>query len=546
MPLKPAVMVPMALLLLKVNLFAQTGLVAFYPLDNSPNDYSGNAIHGTACNVTPAADRFGVPDHAYHFSGTNSAVIIKDSLFKLNSYTYSIWCKPTSLPSTGQFYSIFSVGGTVLDQALMIGNYSGSAALSKLTLTPISGSDDIGFGFGSYDTLGASHSCYQGSLPTVDHWYHIVVTRNNDSLKMYVDNSLICTKATGKNAGYQGNPEGASIGSRIDTLTQNFIGDIDDLKIFNRVLSASEIASLDSPAAVKWANFGQTVFTNGTAATIQFNSASSVDVTVTTGGTHGITGLNLGSAGVVETGLSYDSLYALTIFNGGGGNTVPTTIQFSNFHNIPADAIGYLGIGNVLYRSSPIHVSASAGVGAWTQTGGTFTIGTDSTSINWNAADSQFETQAPGEPGSGSDSRGITMSMGLLNQYTTVTLQLDQWLADGIRVWIGMDHGDQTSVHLKAEPRCTRPELCVSGIPLTHGQVQLDYNVVFPGIVCLAIHDAQGGLVRVLASRAESAGMHHIVWDGRNQRGTVASSGVYFATISAQGGAEAVRMVRIP
>jgi hypothetical protein len=532
-PLKLAALVFMAILLLKVNLFAQAGLIAFYPLDSSPSDYSGNAIHGIAYNVTPAADRFGTPDHAFHFSGTNSAIIINDSLFKLNSYSYSVWCKPASLPASGKFYSIFATGGGTYDQSVLIGNYS-------------SGASYIGLGVGSWDTAGTPHSCYQGTLPTIDHWYHIVVTRDNDSLKMYIDNSLICTQATGTDAGYRGNPEAVSIGSRTDMASQNFVGDIDDVKIFNRVLSASEIALLDSHAAVKWVNFGQTVFTNGTSATIQFNSSSSVDVTVTKGGTHGITGTNLGSAGIVETGLSYDSLYALTIFNGGGGSAVQTTIQFTNFYNIPADAIGYLGIGNVLYLSSPVRVSSDAGVRAWTQTGSTFRIDGDSTSINWNAADSQFVTQAPSDPGSGSDSRGITMSMGLLSQYSTVTLQLDQWLADGIRVWIGMDHGDQTSVGPHALQRGTRLQLRVSGTPLAHGPVHLDYNVVFFGIVCLAIHDVRGGLVRVLANRAESAGMHHVVWDGRNQLGTAVSSGVYFATISARGGTEALRIVRIP
>jgi hypothetical protein len=532
MPLKLAILVSMALLLLKVNLFAQTGLIACYPLDNSPNDYSGNAINGTAYNVTPAADRFGTPDHACHFSGTNSAVIIKDSLFKLNSYTYSVWCKPASLPLSGTFYSIVAIGGGTLDQSLLIGNYSST--------------NYIGFGVGSWDTLAVPHSCYQGALPTIGQWYHIVVTRDNDSIKMYVDNYLICTQATGNNAGYQGNPDNASIGSRIDTSAQNFIGDIDELKIFNRVLTASEIASLDSHAAVKWANFGQAVFgssgTSAKMATVNFNSSSSVDVTVTTGGAQGTTGTNLGSAGIVETGLSYDSLYALTIFNGGGQNTVPTTIQFANFHNIPVNATGYIGVGDVLYRSSPVHVLSSAGTGAWTQTGCTFRIESDSTSINWNAADNQFETQAPAEPGS--DSRGITMSMGLLNQYTTVTLQLDQWLADGIRVWIGMDHGDQTSVVPHATPRGTRPELRISGTPSAQGQVHLDYDVVSPGIVCLAIRDMRGGLVRMITNRTESAGMHHVVWDGRNQHGTVVSSGVYFATISERGGTEALRIVR--
>jgi flagellar hook assembly protein FlgD len=70
--------------------------------------------------------------------------------------------------------------------------------------------------------------------------------------------------------------------------------------------------------------------------------------------------------------------------------------------------------------------------------------------------------------------------------------------------------------------------------------------MVFSGHVCLAIHDVRGGLVRVLANCAESAGVHHVVWDGRNQRGTAVSSGVYVATISSKAGAESLRIIRIP
>jgi hypothetical protein len=516
-----------AALLLKVNLLAQPGIIAFYPLDTNPNDYSGNGINGIAYNVDPADDRFGNPNHAYHFSGTNSAVIINDSLFKLNSYTYSVWCKPASLPPSGGFYSIFAMGGGTLDQSLLIGNYSSAGY--------------IGFGTGSWDTFAVAHSCYVGTLPNIGQWYHIVVTRDNDSLKLYIDNNLICAQSTGTSAGYQGAPDDASIGSRIDTASQNFIGDIDDLKIFNRVLSATEIASLDSHAPVVWANFKKTVPINGITTTVEFDASSSVDVTVTTGGTHGITGTNRGDAGVRETGLSYDSLYVLAIFNGGGQYTAQTTIQFSNFHNIPVNAVGYCGVGNVNNYSSPVHVISSVGVGTWTQTGSTFKLGVDSIPISWNAANSQLEATVAGV---GSDCRGITMSMGLLNQYTTVTLQLNQWLDDGITVWFGMTPGNPSSVVPHAITHTKRPALSFSGTPLANGPVHLDYNVVFPGAVRLAIHDIRGDLVRVIAERAVSSGMHHVVWDGRNQSSTMAPSGVYIVRLSAKSGTEALRIVR--
>lgn len=142
----------------------------------------------------------------------------------------------------------------------------------------------------------------------------------------------------------------------------------------------------------------------------------------------------------------------------------------------------------------------------------------------------------------GSDSRGITMSIGKLSQYTSVTMQLDQWLNDGISVWIGMAPGDPTPVNPHSTvSRGTRPALRLSG----DGSVHLDYNVTVPGAVCLAIHDACGRLVRVLSNREESAGMHHAMWDGRNLRGTTVPFGIYFVTLSSRDGVETLRVVRI-
>ena len=109
----------------------------------------------------------------------------------------------------------------------------------------------IGFGVGSYDSVPDPHSCYQGTLPNINQWYHIVFTRDNDSLKMFINNDLICFQTTGDNAGYVGSPQALSLGSRTVNITQNSIGDIDEIKVFNRVLTNAEIISLDGICNLK-------------------------------------------------------------------------------------------------------------------------------------------------------------------------------------------------------------------------------------------------------------------------------------------------------
>jgi flagellar hook assembly protein FlgD len=54
--------------------------------------------------------------------------------------------------------------------------------------------------------------------------------------------------------------------------------------------------------------------------------------------------------------------------------------------------------------------------------------------------------------------------------------------------------------------------------------------------VTLAIFDVSGRLVRELVSGASfEAGQHEVRWDGRDARGAVSSTGVYYVQMSAPG-----------
>jgi hypothetical protein len=72
------------------------------------------------------------------------------------------------------------------------------------------------------------------------------------------------------------------------------------------------------------------------------------------------------------------------------------------------------------------------------------------------------------------------------------------------------------------------------------------YHVPAPGAVDLAIYDVTGRLVRTLLDgEAVSAGSHEIAWDGRDDRGIEAATGIYFARIAAAGGGAAIKVALI-
>ena len=49
----------------------------------------------------------------------------------------------------------------------------------------------------------------------------------------------------------------------------------------------------------------------------------------------------------------------------------------------------------------------------------------------------------------------------------------------------------------------------------------------------LAIYDVSGRTVRTLAKQTFEPGSHSVAWDGRDARGQVVSSGVYFCRLQA-------------
>jgi hypothetical protein len=63
----------------------------------------------------------------------------------------------------------------------------------------------------------------------------------------------------------------------------------------------------------------------------------------------------------------------------------------------------------------------------------------------------------------------------------------------------------------------------------------------------LAVHDAAGHLVRILAARAMfSPGRHVFPFDGRDGAGRPLAAGVYFVTLAAEGARETARIVLLP
>ena len=238
------------------------GLVACYPFNANANDESGNGNNGTLNGAVLTADRFGKANAAYNFDG-NSYIALPSDKFAFQNYSYSAWIYVSSLPANGDTYRALSIGGACGDQNIDISNnYFGNT----------------GFDGGGYDINTGSATVSGGAvgtLPTIGKWYHVVTTRDDNNVKLFVDGILINTYTTSGKLPYYGcsGQTLANIGTR-SNVVQFFTGKMDDVYLYNRAISAEEVTALyqttKSPQTVD--------LKNGLVACYPFNG-SAVDAT---------------------------------------------------------------------------------------------------------------------------------------------------------------------------------------------------------------------------------------------------------------------------
>ena len=197
----------------------QQGLVAWYPFDGNASDMSGNGNHGTVNGATLGTDRHGVAGKAYSFDGVDDKIVIGDKLLFSSSdrFTISAWI----LKEKDSFNPVL----TKWPQEWWFGLYN-----SELHFT--SNND----GYGAY---GASKMSLGANLRT-SAWTLINITRNENNLNYFVQGLLFDQED--QSYDFTAGSTDILIGSASNGLY--YKGQIDDIHIYDRALSADEISLL--------------------------------------------------------------------------------------------------------------------------------------------------------------------------------------------------------------------------------------------------------------------------------------------------------------
>jgi hypothetical protein len=223
----------LALLLLTLGLmptFAQTltdSLVGLYHFNGNADDASSRNNHGSATNTTNALDRNGNSNAAMQFGNGAYVSIPATDLFN-DEYSYSLWFYLSNQVANNSKNMLITVGGTTCDQGLAItNNYFGYTGIN---------------GGGYYSTSNTYGTAYT-TLPQTKKWYHVAQVKSNDSVKLFVNGVLEDSKPASQKPCYSGSNPSGRIGARLDN-TQYFPGTIDEVRIYKRALSNSEIQTL--------------------------------------------------------------------------------------------------------------------------------------------------------------------------------------------------------------------------------------------------------------------------------------------------------------
>ncbi|MEI6261742.1 MAG: LamG domain-containing protein [Deltaproteobacteria bacterium] len=210
-----------------VNAGINDGLVAYYPLNGNANDESGNGHNGTVNGAILTTDRFGNTNSAYSFDGVQDHVIRVPSNNNLNfgksDFSMSVWIKPNSSSNP---------------QIMGKDNHAGTAATTGYLLRYLDGK---GVSFGVRDPI--SGTFVDSPHPLGYEWTHVVAFRESNVLKLYI-NGVFDSSMPESSAVDVSNTADFKIGRFDEWYQPSFRGNIDDVRIYNRALSASEIQQL--------------------------------------------------------------------------------------------------------------------------------------------------------------------------------------------------------------------------------------------------------------------------------------------------------------
>jgi len=204
------------------------GLVAYYPFNGNANDESGHGFNGTINGATLTTDRFDHSNKAYYFNGNSGISATVDTTLSLMQFTMSAWFESDS----ATFARIVTVTRPTQCNCYYGILHDNNNKLQIMLLTDSASS-------GGYRLIQSR------SIPSAGSWHHVAITYSNGVLKIYFNGALddSVSSLSPLETKFRSS---AALQIGFCPVDNRFVGKLDNIRIYNRVLSDTEIASVYS------------------------------------------------------------------------------------------------------------------------------------------------------------------------------------------------------------------------------------------------------------------------------------------------------------
>ena len=237
-------------------------LLLYLPLDGNTLDASGNGNNGIVYNVLPDTDRFGNPQGAYRFNGIDSYIEIPASPSMNRIQTSDVvsisawiniyqWYNNINVFSVFERYNPFTDAGWLFeanwaaDGILFLGDETNSSNWATCTHT--------------WD---------------FHQWHHLCLTYDQagDTAHFYLDGQQLCATPYSAAINVSDTTTSFVIGRSLSGPDEYSDGLMDDIRVYNRVLTPNEINSIFlSQSAPKQTQLDVNVYPNPTHNNAMFN-----------------------------------------------------------------------------------------------------------------------------------------------------------------------------------------------------------------------------------------------------------------------------------